>query len=185
MREGRGRECGAFVMDSERFRALLAHQGPLVHVDHSHRAPAPTGDDCMWWDVPCLLSQAEERRLRQAEELRERGWHEQGKRGTHTISVKAGQVRKLLEQRSPKQAYAEYIEQPDTNVMVHVKFSIDKNGNVWYTIFESGNGYKGPFVGDNYRWSEKQDEEYLYAPNEKLQQVLEKAARKLLGMPPQ
>ena len=29
-------------MDSERFRALLSHQGPLVHVDHSHRAPART-----------------------------------------------------------------------------------------------------------------------------------------------
>ena len=52
-------------MDSERFRALLSHQGPLVHVDHSHRAPAPTGDDCMWWDVPCLLSQAEEKRKAQ------------------------------------------------------------------------------------------------------------------------
>ena len=33
-------------MDSERFQALLSHQGALVHVDHSHRAPAPTGE---WW----------------------------------------------------------------------------------------------------------------------------------------
>ena len=162
---------------SGRFEALLSHQGPLVHVDHSHRAPAPTAEDCAWWNLSCWE--------REAEKLRERGWHEQGKRGTHTISVKAGQVRKILEQRSPKQAYAEWIEQPDSNVKVHVKFSIDKNDNVWYTIWESGNSYNSPFVGDNYRWSKKQDDEYLYAPNEKLKQVLEAAAQKLLEMPPQ
>ena len=36
-----------------RFEALLSHQGPLVHVDHSHRAPAPTGEDCEWYDLLC------------------------------------------------------------------------------------------------------------------------------------
>lgn len=39
-------------MNSERFRALLSHQGPLVHADHSRRvAPAPTG--VCQWSSPC------------------------------------------------------------------------------------------------------------------------------------
>jgi len=166
-----------------RFEALLSHQGPLVHVDHSHRAPAPTAEDCGWLDFPCWEREAEKQRELQRR-VRKRGWQEQGKRGTHTISVKAGQVRKVLEQRSTKQEYAYWIEQPDSEVKVHVKFAIDKNENVWYTIWESGN-YNSPFVGDNYRWSKNQNDEYLYAPNEKLKQVLETAAQKLLEMPPQ
>ncbi len=34
------------MSDSGRFEALLSHQGPLVHVDHSHRAPAPRTGKC-------------------------------------------------------------------------------------------------------------------------------------------
>ena len=165
--------------DPGRFEALLSHQGPLVHVDHFNRAPAPTANDCAWWDSACREREAEKQRR-----VVKRGWQEQGKRGTHTISVTAGQVRKVLEQRSTKQEYAYWIEQPGSADNVHVKFAIDKNENVWYTIWESGN-YNSPFVGDNYRWSKNQNDEYLYAPNEKLKQVLETAAQKLLEMPPE
>ena len=34
------------MSDSGRFEALLSHQGPLVHVDHSFRAPAPRTGEC-------------------------------------------------------------------------------------------------------------------------------------------
>ena len=34
------------MSDSGRFEALLSHQGPLLHVDHSHRAPAPRTGEC-------------------------------------------------------------------------------------------------------------------------------------------
>ena len=50
-----------------RFEALLSHQGPLVHVDHSHRAPAPTGEWCLPWDADCQ----ERERLRREKEERE------------------------------------------------------------------------------------------------------------------
>ena len=50
-----------------RFEALLSHQGPLVHVDHSHRAPAPTGEWCFPWDAACQ----ERERLRREKEERE------------------------------------------------------------------------------------------------------------------
>ena len=63
-------------MNAQRFEALLAHQGPLVHVDHSHRAPAPTGEDCEWWDLACKERQKnkeeEERRVAQGLELMEK-----------------------------------------------------------------------------------------------------------------
>ena len=49
-----------------RFEALLSHQGSLVHVDHSHRAPAPTG----YWGID------------------PRGWLE--------LNVTAGQVREAV-----------------------------------------------------------------------------------------
>ena len=50
-------------MNAQRFEALLAHQGPLVHVDHSHRAPAPTGAGCRWYEdtESCEKRKAEER----------------------------------------------------------------------------------------------------------------------------
>lgn len=51
-----------------RFEALLSHQGPLVHVDHSHRAPAPTGEWCFPpWSADCQ----ERERLRREKEERE------------------------------------------------------------------------------------------------------------------
>lgn len=34
------------MSDSDRFEALLSHQGPLLHVDHSFRAPAPRTGEC-------------------------------------------------------------------------------------------------------------------------------------------
>ena len=51
------------MSDSGRFEALLSHQGPLLHVDHSHRAPAPTGAGCRWNEdtESCEKRKAEER----------------------------------------------------------------------------------------------------------------------------
>jgi len=51
------------MSDSGRFESLLSHQGPLVHVDHSHRAPAPTGAGCRWNEdtESCEKRKAEER----------------------------------------------------------------------------------------------------------------------------
>ena len=67
-----------------RFEALLSHQGTLVHVDHSHRAPAPTG---YWWPMGWREEQKQEQRWMQ----------DQGNWGQHTINVKAGEVRKVLD----------------------------------------------------------------------------------------
>ena len=68
-----------------RFEALLSHQGPLVHADHSHRAPAPTGDDCRWWDSACKEHQAEEKRKAQERAELEQGLELMEK--TYTIDM--------------------------------------------------------------------------------------------------
>ena len=56
-----------------RFEALLSYQGPLVHVDHSHRAPAPTageGDPARFNLKDWLEGTADKELPRQKEEQR-------------------------------------------------------------------------------------------------------------------
>ena len=182
-----------------RFEALLAHQGPLVHVDHSHRAPAPTGEDCHILDFLCQRRQAlaEEKERRARDEARDKirarifemGLAEEGAPGTHWIPVKAGAVRKFLETRRYKQQKVQYIKDHPLKPFYtfDVKFLIDEDSNVRYIILPSGYSLfdEGVNAGGQYQWSKEQDEQYLYAPNEKLKYVLETAANKLFEMPPQ
>ena len=172
-------------MNAQRFEALLAHQGPLVHVDHSHRAPAPTGEDCGFWDFACWKRQAVVR-----DRIRDRivtmGLAEEGEPWTHTISVRAGAVREFLKTRPYKAEKVRWISDDPRQPVYKfdVKFLIDDESNVRYIILPSGYSAfdDGVSAGGAYKWSEDQDNEYLYAPNEKLRYVLQTAANKLFEM---
>jgi len=148
-------------MDSERFRALLSHQGPLVHVDHSHRAPAPTGEDYWAFDP--------------------RGWIENVELQRRELNVTAGQVRKTLSKLNNKRFLTEVIR-ADGRVFI-VQFSIDQRieggRKVHVYMWERGRKDK-PFkeaffpVQDNMR---------LLAPEPSLKPVLQKAVDMLSEAP--
>ena len=156
-----------------RFEALLAHQGPLVHVDHSHRAPAPTG---YWWMDP-----------RGWFEEKERPWmQEQRWKGTHKISVTAGQVRQVVAQYISRMVKFRNIQVEGDERKYSVQFFIDDALDVRYALWETGKGDPndpGSYVGDDYYWTMEKNGEYLYAPNAELKPVLEEAAQKLLALP--
>ena len=152
-----------------RFEALLSHQGTLVHVDHSHRAPAPTG----YWPMGWREEQKQEQRWMQ----------DQGNWGQHTINVKAGEVRKVLDNLRWKTKQFDRIQVKGLAGKFSVQFTIDSVSDVRYALWETGNP-NSLVVGVNYYWGEDQDEASLYAPNAILKPVLEEAALRLLALPP-
>lgn len=160
----------AFVMDSGRFRALLSHQGPLVHVDHSHRAPAPTG----YWGIDP-----------RGWGIDPRGWEEKAKEEWKwwrlELDVTAGQVREAVSKLKNKRFLTEGIR-ADGRVF-HVQFGIDTRDvggqKVHVIVWERGH--------ENERTAEAftpvQDNMRLYAPDLSLKPVLKKAVDMLFEAP--
>ena len=165
-----------------RFEALLSHRGPLVHVDHSHRAPAPTG----FWPID-PRGWFEEKKEQPKEQPKKQPWmQKQGWEGTHKISVTAGQVRRVVAQHISWMANFREIQVEGDERKYSVQFVIDDALNVRYVLWETGKGdTRDPssYVGEDYYWTQDQDEQYLYAPNAGLKPVLEEAAKRLLALP--
>jgi len=147
-------------MDSERFQALLSHQGPLVHVDHSHRAPAPTDEGYSWIDP--------------------RGWQENVELWRRELNVTAGQVRETVSKLKNKRFLTEVIR-ADGRVF-HVQFSIADKWGGWkvHVIMWEGD-HKDEHTAEAF--TPAQDNMRLLAPELSLKPVLQKAVDMLFEAP--
>ena len=148
-------------MDSERFQALLSHQGPLVHVDHSHRAPAPTDED--YWGID------------------PRGWIENVELWRRELNVTAGQVREAVSKLKNKRFLTEEI--PADGRVFHVQFSIDtriEGGRKVHVIMWE-RGHEDERTAEAF--TPAQDHMRLHAPELSLKPVLEKAVDMLFEAP--
>ena len=148
-------------MDSERFQALLSHQGPLVHVDHSHRAPAPTDED--YWGID------------------PRGWIENVELWRRELNVTAGQVREAVSKLKNKRFLTKGI-QADGRVF-HVQFSLDLRdvGGQKVHVIVWQRDHEDERTAEAF--TPAQDHMRLLAPEPSLKPVLQKAVDMLFEAP--
>ena len=122
-------------------------------------------------------AQRQEERAQRQEELIPYGMQEGMWRKYHT-SKKAGDIRKILAKIFGLRLTIKSIvfEKRSYNV----KFYIDEDNFLRYKLGITD--VPDLSVGEEYQWDRQQNEKYLYAPNSKLQKVLELAVKELLDI---
>lgn len=91
------------------------------------------------------------------------------------IKVTSGEIRRILAKSRGRTSTIK------VDSKFSVKFYLDEKNLLRYKLWQTGNSDLS--VGEEYKWTVNQQDDYLYAPNSKLKPVLQKAAELLKGSP--